>query len=166
MAEFERLLRGMGGAEMQAAAEILLEKLGFGHNAGKRNVAGEVEGGIEQGSRDFGGAGSFSAENPEADVMAYARKRREADEERFFPDLLTRLDGEETMAAGERREFLEGLKKEAAASESGTANAYPAREGESFRRDPAARVSEADMRAVSDFFERDSRRYDREFQRY
>ena len=139
MAEFEKAMAALGAVGLQRAAEQLLQRL-YPIMTGSEK-AEESPGGSQSGSRDF-------------DAGAWKKWAAGEDFGGNAPS------GSGTMEAGPYEERLKVSAGDGETHIRTMAGAQPA-DG------PAASAPRAaDMRAVSDYFQRDSRRYDREFERY
>lgn len=137
MAEFEKVLGSLGAEGLKNAAAQLLQRLYPALRASGAVESGEMSP-VQNSGFDAGAWEKWAA----GEEPGWAEGSRKGN---AFPGLHEKRAG----AAGAAEEaYTAG--KSAARSSAGAAEA----------------PKSADMRAVSDYFERDSRRYDREFERY
>ena len=154
MREFDELLRKLSRAEEKAAAQELLESL-FPAEVRAKYALTEAETGAEQIHMEDK-AESYRAES---EKMA-SRKYRDGKEDLSIPEMVEELSGSTERGFIDPAETV--LRRGADYYEEDSSAA-----GEVlYRGEKVYPAAENSAREMSEFFRRDSRRYDREFQRY
>jgi hypothetical protein len=156
MREFEKSLRGLSQAQLEQCAKTLLERLnGAGAAATVERQTWDESGEKARKRQDYGQAAEVSATEA---ADAYAQDTG--------GETKTAETAQETVLLRKRLDELSREREKNLAGEDGDNGVSAAFRGPERRYDNAVGSRGMEMSRVSDFFRRDSRRYDAGFEKY